>query len=468
MAMVKELKELYQAAIDFKQLAPWQWVSEHHIFAVQDPETKVTGFCCITGSKGHHLALNVYLGIEGLKGYFEMLNLNEEMMWHPSYFKTLWGQTCLVASFENEDQLSQKDQQQIKELGLKFRGTNSYPQFRDYESGFLPIELEDSWKCRFLTHTLIQCQELARIVKENDLFLKGDQILVRVQDSRQDWKTLKVSMSVFLEQFSELQYEYSNELAAYRINKLPQYNLVFEVVQFLLPDPVQENSEKHPFFPLITAMVEKDNGQLIFAEMTDTSRKSQKNLLDKIAQTFIQELKFRPACLVADHDEVVDYLSDFCQKSKIPILKVDQLEVAHEFMDELIDHQSSFNEDDLKHEEFINEIDSMMKRISDICKIISEADQYCYDMSEGARSHFATIIELFHAVMLGNFHELPDYWSPDSMEKACCEILPRLLSEEELSYVPSILSNYLSAAEETKIMSNCEPLKQRLKRLFQF
>lgn len=80
MATVDELKGLYQAAIEFRKMSPWQWVTEHHLFAVQDPETKETGFCCITGSKGEHLALNVYLGIAGLKGYFEMLNLDHEMM----------------------------------------------------------------------------------------------------------------------------------------------------------------------------------------------------------------------------------------------------------------------------------------------------------------------------------------------------------------------------------------------------
>lgn len=466
MATVDELKALYQAAIEFRNMSPWQWVTEHHLFAIQDPETKVTGFCCITGSRGEHLALNVYLGIEGLKGYFEMLNLNDEMMWHPSYFKTLWGQTCLVASFENEEQLSQREQQQIKALSLKFKGRHQCPQFKDYEAGFLPIELEDNWKCRFLTQALTQCQELVKIIKEHQYHLKGDEILVRVQGYQQEWKTLKVSISLFLEQFSELRYEYKNELAAYRINKLPQYNLVFEVIQFLLPDPVQQNSEERPFFPLITAMVEQNSGQLAFAEMTDSSRKSYEDLLDKIAQTFIQELKFRPACLVSDHEEVIDYLKDFCQKCKIPILKVDYLEAAHEVMDELIDHQSLLDDDDVLHDEFINEIDQMMNQINIVCQNVDEQDLLCYDMSDNDRSQYSTVVELFHAIMLGNFHELPAFWSPDSLEKACCEILPRLMSEEEYRRVPKILASYLSEAEKANIMSNCESLKIRLKQIF--
>ena len=467
-ATVEELKLLYQAAIEFKKNNPWQWITEQHLFAIQDPETKMTGFCCVTGQKGEHLALNVYLGIEGLKGYFEMLNLDDGMMWHPSYFKTLWGQTCLVASFENEEQLSAHDHQQIKQIGLTFKGKQQWPQFRDYQAGFLSIELEDGWKCRFLTHALRQSLELVQIIKSHSISLNGDQILVRVQDHQQDWKTLKVSMSLFLEQFTELTYQYENELATYRINKLPQYHLVFEVIQFLLPDPVQRSSEDRPFFPLITALIEKDNGQLVFAEMTDASRKSYEELLDKMAQMFIQELKFRPACLISDHDEVIDYLKDFCQKSKIPIIKVDQLEVAHDFMDQLIDHQEELAMDEGSQDGFFNEIDVMMKTINDICTNITESESFCYEMTDEARSQFSNIIELFHAVMLGNFHELPDQWSPDNVEKACREILPRLLNEEELRYLPDILSSYLSAAQDSKIMMNCDQLRKRLQLLYQF
>ncbi len=468
MATVDELKGLYQAAIEFRKMSPWQWVTEHHLFAVQDPETKETGFCCITGSKGEHLALNVYLGIAGLKGYFEMLNLDHEMMWHPSYFKTLWGQTCLVASFENEGQLSQREQQQIKALNLKFKGKNQYPQFKDYEVGFLPIELEDSRKCRFLTQALVQCMEVIKIIKQHEYQLKGDEILVRVQGYQQEWQTLKVSMSLFLEQFSELKYEYKNELAAYRINKLPQYNLVFEVVQFLLPDPVQPNSGERPFFPLITAMVEQNNGQLVFAEMTDSSRESYERLLDKIAQMFMNELKFRPACLVSDHDEIIDYLKDFCQKSKIPILKVDRLEVAHDLMDELIDSQVLNDDDGMLHDQFINEIDQMMNQIQIVCQSVDEQDLLCYDMSDNDRHQYSTVVELFHAIMLGNFHELPGFWSPDNLEKACCEILPRLLSDDEYRSVPKILASYLCEAEKANIIPNCESLKLRLNQIFSF
>lgn len=464
MSTVADWNRLYQASIEFKNLRPWDFITERQVFAVQDPETNLTGFCCILGKKGKHFALNVYLGIEGLKGYLQMLELGADELWHPSYFKILWGQTCLVASFENRSQLSQKDLNQIKSLGLKFRGKSEWPQFRDYQAGFLPIELQDSWQCRFLTIALEQATQLAKLIQDNQAKATGDQIFIRIQNQQSEWNTLKVSMNLFLEQLSELQITYSNELEAYRVTKLPQYEMVFEVTQFLLPNPIQTSPDSRAFFPMITAIIEKDSKQLVLAEMTDSSRQSYDEILSKFAKILTQELKFRPACLISDHQEVIDVFQDFCHKTKIPILKVDYLEGAHDFMDDLVDWTS--DEQSQSKEDTLNQVDIMMQTVREICKTILNSDSLCKDMSEEVKAQFSNIVELFHIVMLGNFNEFPDYWTPDHVEKACCEILPNILNEEELKLVPQILYRYLFIAGESKIMANSDKLQQRVKMIY--
>lgn len=464
MPTVTEWNRLYQASREFKKVSPWNFINERQLFAVQDPETNLTGFCCILGQKGKHLALNVYLGIEGLKGYLQMLELSDNELWHPSYFKTLWGQTCLVASFENRNQLSDKDYEQLKLLGLRFRGPQDWPQFRDYKAGFLPAELEDGWQCRFLATALEQAVELARLIKQNQVNACGDQIFIRVEDQKNEWKTLKVSMNLFLEQMSELRVIYPNELEAYRVMKLPQYDMAFEVTQFLLPDPVQTKPGSRAFFPMITAIIERDSKQLVLAEMTDSSRQSYDEILSKFAKTLVQDLRFRPTCLISDHQEVIDVFEDFCQKTKIPILKVDYLEGAHDFMDDLID---STTDDELEaREDVLNEVDVMMQTIREICKTILNSNSLSGDMSKEVQTQFSNIVELFHIVMLGNFNELPDYWTPDHVEQACREVLPNILSEDELRLVPEILYRYLFIAGEAKIMPDCEKIQQRVKQFY--
>ena len=44
----------------------------------------------------------------------------------------------LQASFEDRNELRDKDRQVIKELGLKFRGRQAWPMFRSYRTGLCP------------------------------------------------------------------------------------------------------------------------------------------------------------------------------------------------------------------------------------------------------------------------------------------------------------------------------------------
>ena len=55
-------KELYDAAIRFKEAAPWELLGDDEVFAVKDPVTGETGYCSILGWLGEMFALCVYRG----------------------------------------------------------------------------------------------------------------------------------------------------------------------------------------------------------------------------------------------------------------------------------------------------------------------------------------------------------------------------------------------------------------------
>ena len=77
-----ELKSLYEAADEFERLQPWEWISEYQLLVVEDPETHIMGFCCIIGNKSDERGLKVYLGIDGLRHYIEMLDFNQLTIKH--------------------------------------------------------------------------------------------------------------------------------------------------------------------------------------------------------------------------------------------------------------------------------------------------------------------------------------------------------------------------------------------------
>lgn len=152
----EEWSSLYQAAVDFKRSACWEWMFDSDIFGVVDPETEETAYCSIMGNGGEHFAVAGYLGAEGLSGILGLLSGEID----PDSSENMFIQKCLMCSFEDRSFLSSEDLKTIKEMGLKFRGRNVWPLFRHHEPGFVPWFLSAT-QCRFLTHILRQAREVA-------------------------------------------------------------------------------------------------------------------------------------------------------------------------------------------------------------------------------------------------------------------------------------------------------------------
>lgn len=153
---LEEWRALYDAAMHFYALHPWTWLSEDQFFGVVNPENDEVGYCSVMGHLGEHLALAVYLGDEGLGTFFDLRAAESE----PDTVEAFFRQKDLQASFEDREMLADKDHQVIRSLGLKFRGRQAWPLFRDYTPGYVPWYLTAS-QARFLTLALEQTIEVA-------------------------------------------------------------------------------------------------------------------------------------------------------------------------------------------------------------------------------------------------------------------------------------------------------------------
>ena len=164
--MLEEFCRLYEAAQAFKEQAPWEWMFEDEIFGVRDPETGYIGYASVMGRLGEHLALGLYLGSEGLIGFYQ-LSAGEEQ----DNADLLLEIPHLEASFEDREVLSDKDRQVIKSLGLRFRGRQEWPLFRSYVPGYLPWFLTPG-EARFLTVALQQALDVATRLRDDPSLLK--------------------------------------------------------------------------------------------------------------------------------------------------------------------------------------------------------------------------------------------------------------------------------------------------------
>ncbi len=68
----EQWKQLYGLAFKFKQIAPWEWMTDDLIFGVQNPKTGKIGYCCVIGNLGEVFGLIVYKGTKGLTCYSKL------------------------------------------------------------------------------------------------------------------------------------------------------------------------------------------------------------------------------------------------------------------------------------------------------------------------------------------------------------------------------------------------------------
>ena len=179
-------KAFYEAAIEFRNLKPWEWMYDSDIFAVQDPDSGETNYCCIMGNAGEHFAFGLYLGQKGLESYL-LLSQQPTDLPYPDQIAMAHNQHMLKVEFANRDDLSKKDLEQVKALGLKFRGKNKWILPRFFTPGSTGW-LIDSQQAQILTYALQQaCDVAKRFKKDNDLIYQyDDKTLLRTSTTQDD------------------------------------------------------------------------------------------------------------------------------------------------------------------------------------------------------------------------------------------------------------------------------------------
>jgi len=245
---IQEWKDLYEAAIEFKKIKPWDWMWDTDLFGVQNPLTGEIGYCCVMGGAGEHFALAVYLGSEGLNGYLKLQSGES----YPSLENMLNFQKLLMASFEDRKFLQKEDFQLIKKFGLKFSGPDSWPLFRSYRPGCYPWYLTGE-EARYLTLCLWQAIDVALRFKDDSEILTPpteNRYLVRVPKKDKtglSWRDMW--MEPLPLQKGEIIVEPIDEVRLAKIKRrIPHRQGVWEVDYFYYSEPIREKEER-PFYP---------------------------------------------------------------------------------------------------------------------------------------------------------------------------------------------------------------------------
>ncbi len=304
--------DLFRAAEAYRDLKPWEWLYDSDIFGVQDPATGNIGYCCALGNLGEHMALNVYMGAEGLTSYYEMLEFGED-----DPMMAGLRQNCLSVSFEDREVLSDQDRKLIKDLGLKYRGAGQWVMAREYSPGWLPWYISEE-QAVFLTHALQQAVVVAIRAEEDPDMLQFDEEQVLVRVPRQTPKGLQWEDQIM--DLPACTYEPAipvSDAIVERGRQLPQTRNTLMLILSFGPQPVKDDQEDgRPFFPTMAMLLDKKSRAILSFEMFAP------NDMEKLPHWFVyilEQRKERPAKIIISNGFGAGMMEQLAEKLSIKL-----------------------------------------------------------------------------------------------------------------------------------------------------
>lgn len=328
--MRQEWLELYEAAERFKELKPWEWLTNVHLFGVRCPWDQLTGYCCVMGSGKEVYGLAVYLGTAGLQTVLDLLN--GEFSGDP-----LFAQHCYMLSFGSRDELYTEEYERVKKLGLSLHGKRAWPSFRLYEPGYVPWPLSNRDDIVFLTEIIKQAIEVSRSYRQNpDVLLEGngERFLVQIPVTGEGADTKTQWISQWLKPDpADRPLEPSgravvmDELRMVKARRAVNGDAgVWEVDSFFIPMPIEE---ERPFYPMMNVIADQETRQVLHYGLTQRIEASE-NLAEGLL-TLIETHRVVPVRLVARHSTLLDELAPVIARFGLDSRIEPQLPAIEEF-----------------------------------------------------------------------------------------------------------------------------------------
>ena len=407
---------LYEVCKKLRKLNPWEFWSNQDIILIEDPVTKMMGYCVVEQDPlDGTLMINILHGQAGMRAYLESLNYDFEELEDMNYIKSSYRQQGFLLLYANRDELFEEDYERIKSVGMSFRGKAQWPILRRLFPGSKPWLLETDEDVRLLTMYLDQ---LVQVLTDFDQGLGEEEIFI-----------------------------YPNELKAHRVSKLPKQPVIMEGSQFYLPTPLWDEENNRELFPLLTTFINHESGEVYSGEIYKSTREELELVSDRLADLMLTRLQFRPREIIVSDEILLDLISDFCEKANIDC-DLGPTVAADAFMSSFLSTQMG----DLNGEEqaFLH----LIQAAEQSYEVMLETDlgQMLTSIQKSALKDIWIYSVLF---LYKEFNELPGEWSKEGFEALLqSHLLEESVKNDYRPYIGSSIKAYLDCQQELGLFKN--------------
>lgn len=339
-ASLDEWRALYNEAIAFLKLAPWEWLDDTDLFGVQDPESSEIAWCSVMGGLGQFYALGAYLGSEGLETYLRLANGKA------SQEDALFQSRMLMVSFEDRNSVDEEDRKIIKQLGLKLRGRNGWVVFRRHDPGYFPWYVERG-DVRRLTVILQQAIVVAREAAEVPYHLLSEEegmYLVRVPARGANgtaWEDRRIRPETGARKSKQSTSAFSfDQVRAQRLKgAIPKGDAILEMALVSFPMPIREKDER-PCFPMAFIVMDHEGGLALATELFPMPALA--TALPDLVLAFLEGTQYLPQRILIEDGTLHEVLKPMAKALGISLKKERKLPHVSEMTADLLNNLAPF------------------------------------------------------------------------------------------------------------------------------
>lgn len=347
--------KLFGLAFQYKKTKLWDILWDRDIFAVRLSHGRI-GYISIMGAAGRHCALALYIGEEGFNSFRTVFNVERQLLPPLEAHERLLKQDCLQCAFEGKNEVTEEEREAAKkyarEHGIKIGGKNAYPYFAKYKPNCCPWHLDTEQEQSDLCEALAAAIEMARLLKlkkpkelgfnPSSMELEEAPILERRDDAY-------VLDKIKLPEAKPVEWPAAgagNDIAVANLKKARRKGLwESEIVRY--PEPVQNEPDEVPFFPVLLLAVETDTEYILPVPIVECYEENPEELLNAFMDALISQNVCPDEIKVRD-ERTYAFLKAFCERMKIEISIQSDLPALDGAEAVLTDHFNKSEEDQIE------------------------------------------------------------------------------------------------------------------------
>ncbi len=359
---------LYRLAFEYKKTKLWNKLRDDEVFAIKLPDGE-TGYISIMGMAGDYIAAGIYIGRKGFNSYMVIASTyGHDFKSRLLYQECLLQQECLQCTFQDKANLSKEEAAEVMDYADRnnatLKGSNAWPQFVKYRAGYCPWIIQTEQDEVYIAEALKAATALAGMLKQGNLPVfdsTGRSGKIPFLEKNGDGYSISS-----IEVPEPLPEEYAmpgiyNDINVAKLKNMGKSGVwECELVQY--PEPVRNNPDEVPHFPMMFLAVESNTGFILPVSPIEYFEESSEKLLDILVEAFLMQ-NICPKVIHVRDKRSYCFLEGLCKRIRTKLVIEPELPSLDDAEEDLLEHINGSEEENLQ---------DIMKVFNELVKLSDE------------------------------------------------------------------------------------------------